>query len=203
MGLSTVAVRKSLANIRRVVTPADVERIAILKARGRTWQEIADDRGTSVANVISWFKNRVEPVWRALTGKHTHEEIARLNEIEREAWRQYERSAAGQDVDPPDLKAMKLSRDQRKSINKAFDLIKPTTADKGWLTLIMAVIDMRARLRGDYAPAKSALQLEATVRMAGSTPAAVDNQMLARLADRIKERRAYESAQAMIDGSEN
>lgn len=195
--------RPSVAKLVRVVTPADVERIAILRARGRTWQEIADDRGTSVANVISWFQNRIEPVWRALTGKSRHEELARLNEIEREAWRQYERSAAGLDVDPPDLKGMKLSRDQRKSVNKAFDLIKPTTADKGWLTLIMAVIDMRARLRGDYAPAKSAMQIEATVRMAGSTPAAVDEMMVKRLAERIKERRDYEAAQKMVDGSDN
>lgn len=187
----------------RPCTPADVEKLTSLRARGRTWVEISEALGVPVTTALSWFSMRVEPVWRALTGKHTHEEVARLNEIEREAWRQYEKSAAGERIDPPDFKTLKLSRQQKKAVDKAFDLIKPTSADKGWLTLIMAVIDMRARLRGDYAPAKSAMQIEATVRMAGSTPAAVDSQMLTRLLERIKERRDYEAAQKMVDKSDN
>lgn len=195
---------KKLRNLPiRPCTPGDVETIARLRARGRTWLEVAEEIKVPISTVLSWYDARIKPVWQALTGKHTHEEIARLNELERECWRQYERSVAGMDVPMPNLKALKLDKAQKRAVDRIFDSLRPSQADKAWLTMILAIIDLRARLRGDFAPTKSHLSVDASVRVAGSTPAAVNDEMMGRLMARVKEIKNYEAAAKMVEGSEN
>lgn len=194
--------RPSVAVVNRVCTPEDLERLTILKARGRTWNEIAVALNARVSQVIEWYRARVEPVWKALGGRHVHEELARLNEIERECWRRYEDSVEGSAVDPVTaLKGLKLSKPQKAKITEVVKALKPNGAKMAWLVTIMAVIDLRARLRGDFAPSKSSLSIDASVRVAGSTPAAVNQEMLGRLLAKVEERRNYEAA--LKQGSNN
>ena len=195
---------RKLLTMDRVCTPEDISRVTMLRARGRTWQEIATDRNVSITTVLSWFGSRIEPVWRALTSRHVHEELAKLNEIERECWLQYEASATGAAVDTlSTLKPLELTKSQKAAVKRLVETVKPTGAKQSWLTTIMAIIDLRARLRGDFAPSKSALSIDASVRVAGSTPHAVNVEMMQRLMDRIEERRNYENALKQAEGSRN
>lgn len=195
---------KTTATVNRVCTPEDLNRITILRARGRTWPEIAADRNASISQVLGWFQTRIEPVWKALSGRHVHEELAKLNEIERECWLQYEASATAAAVDPlAVLKSLKLSKGQTREIKDLLATMKPTGAKMAWLTTIMAVIDLRCRLRGDFAPSKSQMTIDTSVRVAGASPAQVNEEMLARLIAKVEERRRYEAALKQAEGSRN
>jgi len=197
-------VRKSTATERRVPVPEDLAAIAQLRARGRTWEEIARDRGTTITNVLNWYRSRVEPVWKALAGKHIHEELAKLNELERECWRQYEASADAAAFDVSEqLKSLDLPKGRKREVEKVIKATQPTNAKQSWLVTIIAIIDLRCRLRGEFAPSRSQMSVDTSVRFAGSTPGQVNEEMMARLLAKVEERRNYEAALKQSEGSRN
>lgn len=183
----------------RTPTPAELDFISRARIKCRSWREIAEELKAEQSTVIQWFRLRIEPLWKAAVGKHAHAEIARLDEIERTCWERF----AAESSDFPDLGELGFTPKQVAAIKKAMPKGKAVAPGHAWLSLILSVIDMRCKIRGDYAPTQVQATIETGARVAGSTPAEEAERMLERLFSRVKERRAFEATLKAAEGSAN
>lgn len=183
----------------RQPTMAELEFLSRASLECRSWQEIATELKVDWAVVRRWHDQWVKPLWQAAVGKHAHEEIARLNLIEKFCWQQVH----SQTREFPDLPALGFTAKQAKLVKALFPHGKAANPGLAWLGLILSVIDMRCKIRGDYAPAKLAATIETGPRVAGSTPAVEADKMLKKLIDTIEERRSFEAVLKAAQGSNN
>ncbi len=181
----------------KAVTPAVLETIAAMFARGETLRIIADAVGIHFTTVQHHLKTTVQPLWREGMVVEAHVEMARVGELERTAWRKFEscapitREQLRHECDAAGVKGRLVERIETKISREG---------DPSWLHVVQWCLDHKAKVGGLYAAAKFQIDHGGEIRVAGMSPTELDEQALAMILAKIKERREYAEAQKRLAG---
>lgn len=177
----------------RVVTPEILQKMSRLFLQGRTRLEIAVEIDVAEGTVSHHLDATIKPLWRNSIQWDAAIEVARADEIIRLAFEGYHRSVRDKLEEREKQRARKAAKGNEameQIVEKA--LVKSARdGDKGWLELVLAAMDFKAKVKGGYAPKRLNVKLDGELRVAGMTPEQVEQQMLGRIAELITERRAH------------
>ncbi len=126
------------------------------------------------------------------------EDLAKVALIERTAWERFHSSAPSETHEQVE-KAL-LERGGKPRVVKQATRKITKTAEVAWMQVIEWRLDFRARIHAHYAPTQRHVDHGGDFRVAGKTRTQVDQEMLDRLMQQIKERRKH---QAALDANSN
>jgi hypothetical protein len=188
----------------RPVTPEVLNEIAELWLKGKSSYEIGLAIGVAKNAVDHHLEHVIRPAWRKSLGLEAKILEARSELLIRLFFQGYERSLRDKGEerqkqvqrkrDDTAAKAMKAAKGDA----RLEQLVERTVTrgardgDKGWLLGVLDVMDFQAKLAGLYAPSRHSMHVESELRVAGLTPAELDEKMLRRAAELIVERQRHQ-----------
>lgn len=182
-------------------TPEVIEKIGRLFLKGKTNLQIAEAIGVTENAIAHHLNHTIKPLWRNGISWDASVEMARADEVIRMAFEGYDRSCeqSTKTREKYSTEAQKsaIKKKAPRAANKE-RLVERTLekierdGDKGWLELVHLMMDFKAKVKGGYAPARLNVQQQTELRLAGMTPAQLDQSMLERAAELIVQRRRHQ-----------
>ena len=174
----------------RPVTPRVIEGFADMWLSGRTLRQIAAEFGVTRNTVAHHLDRSVRPLWRRRMEDRLSEEIAKIDYLERIAWQKFHQSEH-----PATKRQMKKALTEGGAnlevVEKVMTTIK-RTGEAVWLHVVQWCVDARGRYLA-YEPPKT-VKVKAEYRVAGKSPDQVNAEMMARLMERVEQRKRYEKS---------
>ncbi|HEV3345412.1 MAG TPA: hypothetical protein VG125_33850 [Pirellulales bacterium] len=174
---------------------------------GKSSRVIGQLIGVSDSTVDHHLEQTIKPTWRKGLGADSKTEEQRadlliellfegyersLRDKGEERQKQVQRRKPGEDATAKKLKKAARGNERLEQLVEKTVTRAARDGDKGWLDSVLAVMDFKAKLAGLYAPSRHSLHVETELRVAGLTPAQLDEQMLKRAADLIVERQRHQ-----------
>lgn len=199
---------------KRVVTPEMVERIGELWLTGHSLRVIGGILNIHYKTVEYHLDRTVKPLWEQGINRRKAFELARIDQIERIAWRKFRQSGRPQTKHSVKKQLRcagadsKLAAKAGKAAEKAMEKLavvektRETSTRPGeacWLAVVQWAVEQRCKIEGYYAPKKHQFEASGELRVAGMDRAELDRVMMERLMQRIEERRQYQSSLAMMN----
>jgi hypothetical protein len=156
--------------------------------RGYTLERIGEFFHCTGQNVGHHLNANILPWIRADAIACREDELAKLNETERTAWEQFESNAPREIVRKVEEKLTKDGDTVR--LRGLQRRLRGHEAE--WLGVVLDCIDKRSRILGHYAPTALTVKIENELRLAGGTIAELSEAMVARMIEKIEQRRLYE-----------
>ena len=181
----------------RPVTPEILERIATLWLKGWSSRKIGREVGIAHSTVGYHLRHTVQPRWRSQSMRPVEEELAKIDNLERTAWEHFESDDLAETREQLEEALLEVAADSK---NNSLAVVKRATVkirrfgQTAWLEVVEWCIAERCKLLGHYGARHHRITAEASFRVAGQTPAEVDDAMLVRLACLIAERRHLATA---------
>ena len=125
------------------------------------------------------------------------EELAKIDNLERTAWEHFESDDLAETREQLEEALLEVAADSK---NNSLAVVKRATVkirrfgQTAWLEVVEWCIAERCKLLGHYGARHHRITAEASFRVAGQTPAEVDDAMLVRLACLIAEQRHLATA---------
>ncbi len=179
------------------VTPEVLETIAAMYSRGDSLRTIADAVAIAFQTVAYHLKTTIQPLWREGMVVEAHVEMARVAELERTAWRKFE---SCEPITREQLRHECAGKGMPEALVERIVTRTSREGDPSWLHVVQWCIDHKAKVGGLYAAAKFQIDHGGEIRVAGMSPTELDEQALAMILAKIKERRAYAEAQKRLAG---
>lgn len=194
-----------------VVTPEMVERIGELWLTGHSLRVIGGLLNIHYKTVEYHLDRTVKPLWEQGINRRKAFELARIDQIERIAWRKFRQSGRPQTKQSIKKQLRRAGADSKlaaKAADKAVEklaVVEKTretstrTGESCWLAVIQWAVEQRCKIEGYYAPKKHQIDTSGELRVAGMDRAELDRVMMERLMERIAERKQYQSSLAMMN----
>ena len=186
--------------VERPVTPEVLEEIGQLWLKGKSNRKIGELLGVAHSTVTHHVEHTIKPLWRNRVQFEASIEIARADEVIRLAFEGYDRS-----LRPATKNRQKYSAEQIKAkirkkapaglnrerlLERTLETIE-RDGDRGWLELVLAAMDFKAKVKGGYAPAQVRISQASELRVAGVNPIELDELMFQRIAELTAERQRH------------
>ena len=181
-----------------VVTPALIEEISRQWLQGASLSTIAGVVGIDRTTVRYHIDNTIRPQWIEDGRSRLVEDLAKVAHLERTAWERFHANSPGETVEQ--IEQGLLEGGNKLRIVKKATRTVTKTGEAAWLDIVRWCIEFRAKIFAHYAPTRHHVDHGGELRVAGKTPAQVDQEMLKRLFEQIEERRKYRES---LDFGEN
>jgi DNA-binding transcriptional ArsR family regulator len=181
----------------RAIGPKQLDTIASMYLQHATISEIAAALKVAHSTVRHHLDTHVKPTWAAEARKDLHAELARVALIEKTAWERFHASQKPQ-TKRQIRKELADAGGDEKIIEKI--LTRTTrTGEVAWIQVVQWCLEFRARIFGHFAPSKYQVESAGEFRVAGATATEITEQMLARLQERMEERRRYDEVRRAME----
>jgi hypothetical protein len=181
--------RPKITGSEPVATEENLAIIEDMYLKSRSWREIAERLGCSIATVRYWLDNKIRPEWKARRQNEREDVIKEVEKIKEVAWEEFEKSLVLGGFKIADLIGVQGVLDQLKigqvKVAQVLNKLRKS-GDKGWLSVILMCLDWQCKVGGYYAAQK--IESELTLRVAGSSNKELEQKVLERLADRLRAR---------------
>ena len=174
------------------MTPLMLERIEQCLLEGMSQRATAKKCAISESAVRYHLENTLRPRWHAAAVSTFHADLAKVAMMERVAWERFHSRDPGETRKAIE-KALVGKVGKLRVVKEAVRTVS-RTGSTAWLEVVQWCIDFRARVFGYQAAQEHRVQVGGTIRVAGKTPAELDEEMLQRLVEKLKERREYFAA---------
>jgi predicted transcriptional regulator len=173
--------------------PDRVDEMARLLLEGNSETQIAQKLGLTQTKVSYYLINNIYPLWREQAKGRFDKHYATVNLLQAVAWQKFHESQSP--VTTEQIKKQlgeagigaELTETMLKKVSR--------TGEACWLTIVQWCLDHTAKLFGYYAAEQIDVHQTGELRVAGRSFAAVDDQMIAELQQRIKERKQFAALQ--------
>ena len=174
---------------KRAVTPAVLQKIGRLWLEGRSKREIAREIGVDESTIRYHLTNHIQPIWEEKMRSRLAEDLAKVAHLERTAWERFHAHSPAETVEQVEQalleggNRLKIVKKATKSVTKMGEVV--------WLQVVQWCLEFRARIHAHYAPTRHHVDHGGELRVAGMTPSEVDQKMIQKLFEQIKERQKY------------
>lgn len=185
----------------RPVTPEVLEEMGQLYLRGKSERQIGQIFGLALSTVQHHLNHTIKPLWRNRVQWDAAIELERADEVIRLAMEGFDRSLRTarklrekygvEEIKAKVKKKAPKAANKRQLVERTLERIK-RDGDRGWLELVHLMMDFKAKVKGGYAPARLNISQQSELRVAGMSPAQLDQVMLARAAELIVERQRHQ-----------
>jgi len=170
---------------RGILTPLGRERVSQMYLTGYSPAEISREVGISYMGVKWQIENNLAPMWEQRMADTLAKELARMEQIEREAWAAFRRSTDDETIET--IEKTLLDRDDAGTLQLSKQIIRKMKRDgtHNWLAVIQWCSDFRAKVAGWY---KREDANPHELRIAGKTREQVQAELTERIAVALEER---------------
>ena len=168
---------------------------------GHSQTEIALTIGVSRQAIRHHLDTTIKPLWQKSICDPLGQELAKIGLLERVAWQRFNSDAP---VETTEQVKHGLDADgvDTAIVERVIKTIK-RPGQKEWLEIVQWCIEQRCKLAGYYSEKKVRHEHSGELRVAGMTAGQVNEEMLQRVTRLIRDRKKYEDALKMSEGSEN
>lgn len=159
-----------------------------------TFAEVGAELGLTESAVRQHWQSHIAPVLRSGAFRSAEFQLAKLDAIEREAWRQFRGEGTAETQETVE-KLLSTGKEDRKLVREMKKAVK-TTGAAGWLTIILAVWDRRCQLLGVNSRVLRLVDDGGSelYRVAGADPNQIDDAMVSQLMTVLEDIRSVRQA---------
>jgi len=141
--------------------------IARLHLRHVPIGEIADQLGVAESTIRHHLDHNIVPVWRLAVVRIAEIELARIDELERIAWVEFEKGLVPETQETV-KQILAANGGNGETIERVIKTINRTTTT-AWVQVVQWCISERCRIKGYYAAQRLRVDQGGTVRVAGKS----------------------------------
>lgn len=190
----------ALKKVTKYVTPAQHQTIVDRLCQQATFGEVASELGLSERLVKNHWQQQIAPVLRSGAFRSAEFQLAKLDSIEREAWRHFRGEGNAQQIESIE-KMIASAPDERKMMREVKRAIK-TSGQSAWLSLILEVWDRRCEILGVNSRSLRLVDDGGgeLYRVAGADPSEIDDGMVDKVIAVLNDIRSVRQARVNQDG---
>ena len=184
----------------RPIGPAELGQISRMWLAGHTLEDIGIAIGVSRQAIGHHLDATIRPLWRKEVCDPLGQELAKINLLERTAWKRFNSDAPCETTEQI-KKGLAAEGAEESIVERVITTIR-RPGQKAWLEVVQWCIEQRCKLAGHYT-VKPEKEEHGTFRVAGMTAAQVNEEMIKRVTKLVRQRKKYEDAIKAAEGSEN
>ncbi|HVX16232.1 MAG TPA: hypothetical protein VHC22_33910 [Pirellulales bacterium] len=190
------------------MTPEVIELIRRRWLEGQSEREIGLEIGLAQSTVQHHLNHTIKPLIRNQIQWDTGKQIDRAEHVIRLAFEGFHRSARSATKKRGKYQTVEALKKKIKGrAPKGMKLVEETLetidrdGDRGWLELVLSAMDFMAKVKGGYAPRRINMQVETEMRVAGQTPAQIEDWAINRIATLYFEKMRHQQILATAMGA--